>query len=179
MSMRDLEQTRKRFTLWLSLMAALNVGFLVYLLWPGSRGPQPEALRAQYQTLRHQVELWQRSNPEKTREALKAFYAQNLATRPSQMNQEVEKLLRDNGVTTQGIKYDFEKATTEKNAPPGVQRVRVETTVTGDYGKIARFVNALEQAKLLFIIDSISLSNHEGGSVTLQIGFDTFLKEAA
>jgi hypothetical protein len=51
--------------------------------------------------------------------------------------------------------------------------------VTGDYAKIARFVNAMEQSKLLFIIDKISLSNQQGGSVTLQISFDTFLKEAA
>jgi Tfp pilus assembly protein PilO len=176
--MRDLAQTRNRFMLWLSLMAVLSVAFLVYLLWPGARGPQPEALRARYQSLKHEVELWHRSNPEKTREALKAFYAQNVATRPSQISQEVEKLVREKGVATQGIKYDFSK-TTEKNAPPSVQLIKVDTTVTGDYTKIAQFVNALEQSKLLFIIDSISLSNQEGGSVTLHLSFDTFLKEAA
>ena len=176
--MGDLAQTRKRFILWVSVMAALSLGFLVFLLWPGARGPQPEALRAQYQNLRHQVDLWQRSNPEKTREALKAFYATNVATRSSQISQEVEKLLRENGVATQSIKYDFSR-TNDKNTLPGVQPVRVDTTVTGDYGKIARFVNAMEQSKLLFIIDKISLSNLEGGSVTLQISFDTFLKEAA
>lgn len=178
--MGDLAKTRNRFTLWLSLMAVFNVGFLVYLLWPGSRGPQPDALQAQYQNLSHKVDLWQRSNPEKTREALKEFYATNLATRPSQISQEFEKLVRQNGVATQGIKFDFNK-TNDKDAPPGVQRITVDTTVTGDYVKIARFVNALEQSKLLFIIDSISLSNQQGqgGSVTLQLSFDTFLKEAA
>lgn len=178
MSMGDLAQTRKRFILWLSVMAALSVALLVYLLWPGARGPQPEALRAQYQTLRHQVELWHRSNPEKTREALKAFYASNVATRPSQISQEFEKLLRENGVTTEAVKYDFDRAK-DKNAPPGIQRVTVDTTVTGDYAKIARFVNAMEQAKLLFIIDKISLTHQESGSVTLEMSFDTFLKEAA
>jgi len=176
--MGDLAQTRKRFIWWVSVMAALNAGFLVYLLWPGARGPQPQALQAQYQNLRHKVDLWQRSNPEKTREALNAFYATNVATRSSQISQEVVKLLRDNGVATQAIKFDFNK-TNDKNALPGVQQVRVDTTVTGDYAKIARFVNAMEQSKLLFIIDKISLSNQEGGSVTLQISFDTFLKEAA
>jgi hypothetical protein len=176
--MGDLAQMRKRFTLWLSAMAVLDAVFLVYLLWPGTRGPQPEAQRAQYESLRHQVELWRRSNPEKTREALKAFYAENVATRSSQISQQVEKLLRENGVSNQGIKYDFDKST-DKSAPPGVQRIRVDTTVTGDYAKIARFINAMEQSKLLFIVDKISLSNQEGGSVTLQISFDTFLKETA
>jgi hypothetical protein len=176
--MRDLKQMQKRFTLWASLMAVLSVAFLVYLLWPGARGPQPEALRAQYQNLKHQVELWQRGNPEKTREALNAFYAENVPTRQSQISQEVEKLLRENGVAFQGIKYDFEKST-DKSVPPGVQRVKVDTTVTGDYVKLARFINAMEQDKLLFIVDQISLSNQQGGSVTLQISFDTFLRETA
>jgi hypothetical protein len=55
----------------------------------------------------------------------------------------------------------------------------VDTTVTGDYLKVARFINAMEQAKLLFIIDKISLTSEEGGKVTLQITFDTFLRETA
>ena len=155
-SMGDLAQTQKRFILWLTVMAVLNVGFLVYLLWPGARGPQPEALQAQ-----------------------NTFSASNLATRQSQISQEVEKLLRENGVTTQAIKYDFSKGSDKNPPPPGVQLVRVDTVITGDYPKIAKFVNAMEQSKLLFIIDGISLSNQEGGTVTLQISFDTFLKEAA
>jgi hypothetical protein len=177
--MGDLAQTQKRFILWLTVMAVLNVGFLVYLFWPGARGPQPEALQAQYENLKHQVDLWQRSNPQKTRQALNTFAASNLATRQSQISQEVEKLLRENGVATQGIKYDFSRVSEKNPPPPGIQLVRVDTTISGDYPKIAKFVNAMEQAKLLFIIDGISLSNQEGGMVTLQISFDTFLKEAA
>jgi hypothetical protein len=177
--MGDLAQTQKRYILWLAVMAALSIGFLVYLFWPGARGPQPEALQTQYENLKHQVDLWQRSNPEKTREALNAFSASNLATRQSQISQEFERLVRENGVATQAIKYDFSKASDKNPAPPGVQMVRVDTTITGDYPKLAKFVNAMEQAKLLFIIDGISLSNQESGSVTLQISFDTFLKETA
>ena len=176
--MGDLTQIRKRFTLWASIMAVLNAALFIYLLWPTSRGPQPEALRAQYQSLKRDVELWRRSNPEATRAALKQFYAQDVAIRYSQISQQLEKLLRDNGVTTQGIKYEMEKSN-DKASLPGIQRVRIDTTVTGDYPKVARFINAMEQAKLLFIVDKISLSNHEGGQVTLQISFDTFLKETA
>jgi hypothetical protein len=61
-----------------------------------------------------------------------------------------------------------------------VQRVEIDTTVSGDYAKVARFINALEQEKLFFVIRQITLNSaQESGTVTLQIKFGTFLKEAA
>jgi type IV pilus assembly protein PilO len=51
--------------------------------------------------------------------------------------------------------------------------------VTGDYLKVAHFINDMERSQLLFIIDKITLSSQEGGKVSLQITFDTFLKQAA
>jgi len=176
--MGDLAQIRKRFTVWLAVMAALSAALFVYLLWPSSRGPQPETLRAEYNNLKRDVDLRQRSNPQATRAALKTFYAEDVATRDSQISQQVQKLLKEHGITIQGIKYDWEKNTSDKNTLPGIQRVKIETTITGDYTKIAKFINAMEQAKPFFIVDKIALSSHEGGQVTLQISFDTFLKEA-
>jgi hypothetical protein len=59
-----------------------------------------------------------------------------------------------------------------------VQRVKIETTVTGEYAKVAGFINAMEQDKFVFIIDQISLTGQEGGVVSLQIKAETFLKES-
>jgi hypothetical protein len=44
---------------------------------------------------------------------------------------------------------------------------------------VAKFINALEQSDLIFIIDQVSLSGQESGTVSLQIKFETFLREAA
>lgn len=177
--MGDLAQIRKRFTVWLATMGVLSAALFAYLLWPGSRGPQPDVLRAEYATLKRDVELRRRSNPQATRAALKKLYADDVATRDSQISQQLEKLLRDNGITAQVKKYEMEKSNESKNSLPGIQRVKIDTTITGDYTKIAKFINAMEQAKLLFIVNKISLSSHEGGQVTLQMSFDTFLKETA
>jgi hypothetical protein len=62
---------------------------------------------------------------------------------------------------------------------PDVQRVSIETTVNGEYAKVARFINAMEQDKFVFIIDQIALNSQEGGVVSLQIKAETFLKENA
>lgn len=178
--MNDLLRIRKRFTLWLSLMGVISLALLAYLLWPGSAGPTKETLQAQYQNLSREVAQWQNSNPEKTREDIKKLYDEDVPVHWSQISTQLEKLQQETGVSAQGIRYSGPTVgTNDKNPLPDVQRVQVDTNVTGDYAKVARFINALEQSKLLFIVDKISLNTHEGGTVSLSITFDTFLKEAA
>ncbi len=176
--MGDLLEIRKRFLVAVTILGAINLALVVYLLWPGPARPSQEVLQQQYNKLNREVALWEKSNPEKTRADLKQLYAENLPGRWSQISQQVDKLIRDAGVTAQSIHYPTENA--EKPALPDVQQVKIETTVSGDYSKVARFINALEQDKLLFIIEKISLSGQEGGAVvSLQITFDTFLKQKA
>jgi hypothetical protein len=82
-------------------------------------------------------------------------------------------------VTTAGIRYNQDRnASNEKNELPDVQRINIETTVTGEYAKVARFINAMEQDRFVFIIDQIALTSQESGVVSLQIKFETFLKES-
>jgi hypothetical protein len=70
--------------------------------------------------------------------------------------------------------------TPDKTDLPDVQRIKIDTTVTGDYSKVAEFVNKMEQDPLFFIIEKIALSTQsEGSAVSLQISFNTFLKSAS
>jgi hypothetical protein len=56
--------------------------------------------------------------------------------------------------------------------------VKADITLSGDYAKIAHFINALERDKLVFNVTQIVLNGQQGGgSVDLQIKVDTFLKE--
>jgi hypothetical protein len=98
----------------------------------------------------------------------------------SQISQHVEKLMKDTGVTTaSGIHYAQENRSVrnDKGDLPDVQRINIDTTVTGEYAKVAKFINAMEQDKFVFIIDQISLTSQESGVISLQIKFETFLKE--
>ena len=58
-----------------------------------------------------------------------------------------------------------------------MQRINIATTVSGEYAKVAKFINAMEQDKFVFIIDQISLTSQESGVISLQVKFQTFLKE--
>jgi len=178
--MGDLQATKKRFWIVAALLGLISLALLAYLLRPGSSAAAQEAQEAALQQrinqLKADVEKWKNSNPERTRADLKTLYAEDVPIRSSQISEQIEKIIKDTGVTAPAIRYSPEAQ--DKASLPSVQQVKVETTVSGDYAKVAKFINAMEQAKLLFIIDKVSLTGQEGGNVTLQITFTTFLKYA-
>jgi Tfp pilus assembly protein PilO len=183
--MNHLEKTRKQFTTILAILGGLNLLLIIYLLLPGSspaaRAAQEESLREQKQALTREVTplIGIDQKLAQTRVDVKRFYQDKVPGQFSQISQHLEKLMKDAGVSTNGVRYGQDRnGSTEKNELPDVQRVNVETTVTGEYEKVARFINAMEQDKFVFIIDQISLNSQEGGVVSLQIKAETFLKES-
>lgn len=182
--MNHLEKTRKQFTTTLAALGAVDLLLIIYLLLPGSspsaRAAQEESLREQKQALTRDVTplIGIDKKLAQTRVDVKKFYEQKVPSQFSQISQQLEKLMKDAGVTNTGIRYNQDQnGSTEKNELPDVQRVNIETTVTGEYAKVARFINAVEQDKFVFIIDQISLNSQESGVVSLQVKFETFLKE--
>jgi hypothetical protein len=176
--MENLLQARQRFIALATVLGTICLGLLVYLFWAGASGPSREALQKQDDDLSRQVALWKKSDPAKTRADLEKFYSENLPSRSSQISQRVDQLIVESGVTPQSVRYPADTSPT-KIGLPNIEEFKVETNVTGDYAKVARFINALEQDKMLFIIEKISLSGQQGGVVSLQITFSTFLKQTA
>ncbi len=180
--MGDLQKIQKQFTAVAAILSVTALALLMYLFWPGSgRRAQDEeraSLEHQRIELTNEVNLQKSSNPEKTRSDLKVLYT-DLPGRYSQISQRMEKLFQETGVSpSASIKYSIEQP--DKTDLPDVQRIKIETTVTSDYAKVARFINAVEQDPLLFVIEKISLSGQpEGNAVSLQITFETYLKGAA
>jgi len=185
--MGNLEIMRKRFIVAATVMGVVDLVLLFYLLWPGfsasARLAQEQELQQRYNVLQREVAplLGLDKKLPKTREDMRAFYQQSVPSHYSQISLEVERLVREAGVSTQGIHYVPQKS--GKGDLADVQRIEIDTTISGDYAKVARFINALEQAKLFFVIDQISLTGQSegstGGQVTLQIKFETFVREAA
>jgi Tfp pilus assembly protein PilO len=181
--MLNLAKIKNQFITIVAVLGVVDVILLAYLLWPGS-GPaakkaQADALLKEKNELSVQVAPLRdiETTLDQTRLDIQKLYNQKVPSQFSQISQHLEKLVQETGVTAQAIHYTNEK-NDEKTDLADVQRINIDTTVTGDYGKVARFVNALEQDKFVFVINQISLSGSEGGnSVSLQIKFETFLKQ--
>jgi len=172
---------RQPVILLLACLVAVNVALAGYLLWPGAgnqstRTQQEEQLRQELRTRSHEVAPLRGMDQKllKDRDDFQVFYRENIPSRWSQISERVEKLAQETGVAKQAISY-----APESTELPNVQRVKINTTVAGDYFRIARFVNALERDKMFFVIDQVALSGQKEGTVAVQIRFETYLKETA
>lgn len=180
--MGNLQTVRRRFTLALGILGAVNLVLLVYLLWPGasvsSRAAEEQGLQQQHAALNREVAPLRGIDKKllQTRSDITTLNRERIPGQFSQISQEVEKLVRETGVNSEAIHYDPDKS--DKGGLPGIQRIGIDTTINGEYAKVARFINALEQDKLFFVINQIALNSHEGGQVSLQIKFETFLRQA-
>jgi|SRR6476646_7568342 len=181
--MRDLQKIRQRVFTVLAILGFICAGLLVYLLWPGSsisaQREQAEALQQQYKSLSREVEPLNGIEGKlmQTRADIKNFYKDTVPSRASEISLRLEKISQDAGVQNQGIRYSS-KTTSDKNDLPGLQRLEIDTSVSGEYPKLAHFINAIERDKVLFVIDQVTLTSQQSGMVTLQIKLHTFLKEA-
>lgn len=182
--MRDFAHLQKRLYIVLAVLCLLDLGLLIYMVLPGSSSSElrarKQSLQAQVDELKREVAPLQGMDKKlvETRQDIKGMYQERIPSQWSQISAALQKVTHDTGVTTQSVKYTTDS--TDKGDLPSVQRLQIETTVSGDYSKVARFINGLEQEKLLFVIRQITLnSTQESGAVTLQIKFVTFLKQAA
>src|SRR5262249_47863459 len=152
-----------------------------YLLWSSkaNQTAQEQALQQQAAALSREVAPLDgiETKLAQTRVEIKKFYEQQVPSQSSEISQHLEKLVQETGVNTTGFRSSQEKAANQKDELPGIQRIGIETTVSGEYGKVARFINALEQDRFVFVITQIALTGSEGGGVSLQIKFETFLRE--
>ena len=185
--MNNLAKKKTQFTLILSVLGVVNLLLIVYLLLPGSspsaRAAQEESLRQQKQSLTGEVAplIGIDKKLAQTRVDVKKFYAQKVPSQFSEISQHLETLMKEAGVSAKGgIRYNQERNTPDKDKVelPDVQRFGIDTTVTGEYSKVAKFINAMEQDRFVFIINQVALTSVESGVVSLQIKFETFLKES-
>lgn len=180
--MRSLERVKTQFILVLVVLGLMDLGLLGYLLWSSKSNKiaQEQALQQQAAALSREVAPLEGIDQKlaQTRVDVTKFYDQKVPSQSSEISQHLEKLVQETGVTAQTFHYSEEKNADQKTELPGIQRIAIETTISGEYSKVARFINALEQDKFVFIITQVSLSSAESGGVSLQIKFETFLREA-
>lgn len=178
--MTPIQRMRRRFIAVFAVLGVICIALILYLSWPGSsRSSQLN----EEKELKTQLDLKQlgaaplhgiEKKLSDSREQINELYKDRVANRWSVISERVQKIAQETGVAAQNIRYSA-----DKTGLPDLQRVKIETTVSGDYSKIPRFINALERDKMLFLITQLSLNAQEGGVVQVQIKFDTFLKETA
>jgi len=176
--MTHLQKMRRIFTVALAVMGALSLGFAVYLLWGGSspraRADEQRELKLELDSKKHDAAPLTGIEAKITRSRadVDKLVQDRVAARFSEVTGQLFRLAQENGVSAQRIQYETENA-----GLPGIERIKIGTTISGDYARLAHFINAVEKEKQIFVIRQISINEQQAGQVELQIKFDTYLKE--
>lgn len=178
--MTAIQKMRRNFTVLLYGMGALSLVCLVYLVWPNhstaaTRQAEEKALRQELAAKKLQAGPLQdvQEKLARSQQDVKKLTQERVPSRFSDITDTLHKVAQAHGVSAQRIQYD-----TDKSALAGVSIIKITTAVSGDYTRLAQFINALEREKILFVIKQISLTQQQqAGSVELQIRFETYLKD--
>jgi len=176
--MADLTARRQRYRTALLVMVVLDVAALIYLLSPlgtsrASRQEERDRLQQQLQVRKREVAPLKDLDKKLllARQEISDFYGNRIASEYSAIPEQLGKLAQADNVHISVAKYAMEDADV-----PGLRRITIDAGIDGDYLRVVKFINALERDRMFFIVDSISLTEQQGGTVKLQLKMETYLK---
>jgi Tfp pilus assembly protein PilO len=176
--MPELQGSRRNLKIAIAVMVAVDLAAAAVLFSPlvgsaDSRRQEMTELSAELRTKSHAVEPL-RGMDQKivlAKGQIAQFYKERFAARDSDVADELGKLAQSNGVHILEVKYKEEDP-----EPFGVVPVEIEGDFSGDYLQLARFINALERAKLFYMVDSVDLAGESSGPVKLQVKLHSYRK---
>lgn len=176
--MAAVSSRRRTFRQLLVAMLILDALALVYLLSPlgqsrAKRQAEREQVLQQLQVRKREVAPLKDIDQKlvSARKEIADFYDQRFPSAYSTVPDQLGKLAQENNVRITAAKYGL-----EDTGAPGAKRVAIEASLEGNYLQVVKFINALERDKTFFIIDSVALSEVQGGTVKLAMKMETYLK---
>jgi hypothetical protein len=188
----DLRDVRTQLLLVVAGLLLLDLAAIALLVSPAGRSHSVR--QQQYEQLR-------REKIEKTkaaaatqgmeqkiataREQEAAFNRDRLAGRYSAMSEQLSRIASEAGVSVSDVKYDAHEEHSDRDkdkdkaTPQGYDGIGITIAVHGTYAQDMRFINAVEQQKMLLLIDAVSFSGMQGEELTVSVHLSTFLRSAA
>jgi hypothetical protein len=159
------------------LILNLVLGVRLFLAWQTLRSTGPEELQQRQSTLRAlQLEMSPlRGLPQKveaSRTQADEFYAARFPSAYSTISSTISDLALKNQVRSTNLAY------TPFPATGGLEELRLDASLSGEYPSLMHFINALERSKTFFRITGITLTGSQGGVVNLRLRLITYLHAA-
>lgn len=102
------------------------------------------------------------------------FYQQRLPFATSEVAGELGALAKKDGVRLTRVGYTYVPVMAGSSG--ALTEVRMDAGLTGDYRPLVRFINALERDRMFFLIDGVSLTGEQSGTVGLRLRMTTYLR---
>jgi type IV pilus assembly protein PilO len=166
------------------LLALVNLYLLVQmaLLWHGASNYNADAVaqqRIQLKTAEISAAPLRGLDEKLARATADAdkFYRDRLAGADSEVYAEIGALAKKQGVRYTRGQYGY--AMVLSGSKGELTEMRVDASLTGDYRPLMLFLNSLERDKIFFVINGVTLTGQQSGTVTLRLRLTTYLRENA
>jgi type IV pilus assembly protein PilO len=155
---------------------------LIFVLWQAAR-EGPQAMRTQRDRLALQAKLLKAdvARGEKIRASLPqigkdcdAFYHDNLIASSngySAIEADLGQLTTQAGLKSSGFTFKQKEVKLH-----GVTEISINTSVSGDYPAIIRFINDLEHSKNFYLLDHLQLDAAAIGGIHLSLELRTYFR---
>jgi len=176
--MKTVSDYRRAFIIALSVLGAIAIACVIYLLMPTSgsaqqKEQQVQAARAQLHADETQV-LPLRGLDQKldrSKQDIGAFYNNQLPQRYSDITAALNDTATKNHVTLSNVSYKTDAADVDD-----LQRVSMRATLSGSYANVMRYIDAIDHARPLFLLDQVGVASQQSGEIQLQLTLETYMR---
>jgi hypothetical protein len=105
------------------------------------------------------------------------FYRDRLPLVQSQVVAELGDLAKRNNVRMTRVSYT--PAAVLVGTSNELTEWKIDASLSGDYRPLVQFINALERDKMFFVINGVTLTGQQTGTVNLRLRLTTYLRGAA
>ncbi len=102
------------------------------------------------------------------------FSRERLPAKDSEVLAELGELTKKANVRLTGAQYV--PAVVLAGSAGELTEMKIDARLSGDYRPLVVFLNSLERDKMFFVIDSVTLTGQESGTVNLRLGLTTYLR---
>lgn len=164
------------------VLALVNVYLLVHMAfaWRSASGQDANAIAQQTVAMKtaeiakKPLEGLDAKLAQATADADK-FSERRLPFADSEVLAELGRLQKKEGVKLTRVQY-AEPVTVLEGGAGELTEVRMDASLSGDYRPLVEFINGLERNKIFFVIDGVTLTGQQSGTVSLRLRLTTFLR---
>ncbi len=102
------------------------------------------------------------------------FYRERLPVTDSEVAAELGSLTKKAGVRLAGAGYGH--APMLAGSSGELTELRIDARMSGDYRPLVRFLNSLERDRMFFVIDAVTLTGQQTGTVNLRLKLTTYMR---
>lgn len=105
-----------------------------------------------------------------TRSQMQSFYRKRIPDSYSSISGRIGELEVASGVRLTRVQY------AQGISGPDLTEIQIDSTISGDYPQMMRFINSLERDQTFFLIRAMALAGQQGGQVNLRLAFSTWMR---